>query len=113
MAPPPNASLPKAPPLVRLLVRNAAFGFAVAGAFIGSLLVFDIGGLGTLVAEQRDGPLAAFVLTFATGLTFGSVQMGIAIMQLAEKDEDKPPRGRTMPIGPLAPVRRRPRFGRH
>lgn len=112
MARPPKTPPPKTPPLVRLLVRNAAFGFAVAGAFIGSLLIFDIGGLGTLVAEQRDGPLAAVVLTFATGLTFGSVQMGIAIMQLADKDEGKPPRGRGIPLGPLAPARRHSRIGR-
>lgn len=105
--PPGGAGLP---PLVRLLARNAAFGFAVAIVFVGAMLLLDINGLGTLILHSPDGIIATFALTFATGLTFGSVQMGIAIMQLADADADDGP------AGPGEGPGRRPRddiFHRH
>jgi len=79
------------PPLVALLMRNAALGFCVAALFIGAMVLFDVGGLGGLVMNSPDGLIAVGALTFATGLTFGSVQMGIAIMQLADADADDGP----------------------
>ncbi|PWR25919.1 hypothetical protein [Zavarzinia aquatilis] len=85
-APPGGAGLP---PLVRLLARNAAFGFLVAICFVAAMLLLDINGLGTLILHSPDGIIATFALTFATGLTFGGVQMGIAIMQLADDDADE------------------------
>ncbi|MCW0181882.1 MAG: hypothetical protein OJI70_08925, partial [Zavarzinia sp.] len=82
------------PPLVRLLARNAALGFMVAIVFVGAMLLLDINGLGTLILHSPDGIIATFALTFATGLTFGGVQMAIAIMQLAEGEQDMaPPKG--------------------
>ncbi len=83
--PPGGAGLP---PLVRLLARNAALGFMVAIVFVGAMLLLDINGLGTLILHSPDGIIATFALTFATGLTFGGVQMAIAIMQLAEGEQD-------------------------
>jgi hypothetical protein len=82
------------PPLIVLLLRNAALGFAVAIAFVAAMLLFDVGGLGSLVSHSPDGVVATLALTFVTGLTFGSVQMGIAIMGLAEDDGAGPPGGR-------------------
>lgn len=84
-SPPGGAGLP---PLVRLLARNAALGFMVAIVFVGAMLLLDINGLGTLILHSPDAVLATFALTFATGLTFGGVQMAIAIMQLAEGEQD-------------------------
>lgn len=78
----------RVPPLVALLIRNAALGFCLAIVFVAAMLLADVGGLGTLVAHSPDGPIAVFALTFATGLTFGSVQMGIAIMQLGNEDDE-------------------------
>lgn len=104
------------PPLVALLMRNAALGFCVAALFIGAMVLFDVGGLGGLVMNSPDGLIAVGALTFATGLTFGSVQMGIAIMQLAERDEGDSGRGgRRMPVQQLAHavVRRRHRAQGH
>lgn len=94
------------PPLVRLLYRNAALGFAVAACFVTALVVFDINGLGTLILNSPDGAIAAFVLTFATGLTFASVQMAIAIMQLAEGEQDGGPAGEDDDDEPGGPRRR-------
>ncbi|MCF4164773.1 hypothetical protein L2U69_03860 [Zavarzinia compransoris] len=78
----------RVPPLVALLIRNAALGFCVAIVFVAAMLLADVGGLGTLVVRSPDGVIAVFALTFATGLTFGSVQMGIAIMQLGEEEQE-------------------------
>ncbi|SON55473.1 hypothetical protein HDIA_1932 [Hartmannibacter diazotrophicus] len=74
------------PLLVRFLARHALIGFGIAIAFVTTILMLDIGGLGALVTSSPSGCLAAVVLTFAIGLTFSSVQMGFAIMFLADKD---------------------------
>lgn len=93
------------PPLVRLLARNAALGFMVAMVFVGAMLLLDINGLGTLILHSPDGLIATFALTFATGLTFGGVQMAIAIMQLADGEQDMA----SPPDDDAGPRRRRPR----
>ncbi|MGU3496697.1 hypothetical protein ACLBXM_21865 [Xanthobacteraceae bacterium A53D] len=83
------------PVLVRFLMRHAAIGFGIAGLFVAVLLALDIYGLRTLMAASSDGWLAAGILTFAMGLTFSSVQMGAAIMLLAQR-EDRPTGGKRM-----------------
>ncbi|MFA5119753.1 hypothetical protein [Zavarzinia sp.] len=88
----------KWPPLVALLAVNAAQGFAAAFVFIGAILAFDIGGMGHLVFHSPDGWIAGFALTFATGLTFGSVQMGIAVMLLEEREEKDNRPGPRVPL---------------
>lgn len=100
------------PHLVRFLLRHAAIGFGVACVFVALLLALDAHGLRTLMVRGADGWLAAGVLTFAMGLTFGSVQMGVAVMLLTARDEGG--RGRRRPTrrspaaahlaGPLTPV---------
>lgn len=69
-------------PLVRFLIRHAAIGCAIAVAFVGVLVTFDIGGLRSLAGSSSSGPLAIVLLTVASALTFASVQMGFAIMLL-------------------------------
>ncbi len=68
------------PELIRLLLRNAALGFAIAALFVALLLISDMGGVGTLVANSDMGLVAVFMLTFFVGLTFASAQMGFAVM---------------------------------
>lgn len=70
------------PGLVKFLLRHAAFGFAMGAVFSAAVLYFDIAGIGTLIitAEPGIAVLAAALQTFFLGLTFGSVQMGIALM---------------------------------
>lgn len=81
-------------PLTWFLARHALIGFGVAVLFSGMLFWLDAAGLRTLVAASPVGMIAAGALTFLFCLTFGSVQMGIAIMQLADQDER--PRGRRL-----------------
>ncbi|MGB0085360.1 MAG: hypothetical protein WBP94_08330 [Rhodomicrobiaceae bacterium] len=84
------------PELIKLLLRNAAIGFGIAAIFVTLLLLSDTGGVGTLVANSDMGVLAVFMLTFFTGLTFGSVQMGFAVMT-AHKQDDGRGRGKRLP----------------
>lgn len=73
------------PVLVRFLMRHALIGFGIAILFVAALLGVDAKGLRTLMLASPDGLLAAGVLTFAMGLTFSSVQMGIAVMLLPDR----------------------------
>lgn len=78
------------PDLVRFLAHNAAIGFAAAIVFVFFLLVMDINGLWTLVTTTNGGSIAVFILTFFVGLTFASVQMGIAVMRERKKAPNTP-----------------------
>lgn len=91
------------PFLVRFLVRHAVIGFGLAIVFVGALTAFDVFHLGGLLRGSEDGLLALAVLTFALGITFGSVQMGFAVM-LMDEDKTEPPRGRRAPIARLVPI---------
>ena len=69
------------PYLVRFLIGHAVIGFGVALATVAMIIVFDVAGLGTLAFESESGLLAVSLLTFFMGLTFGSAQMGFAVMR--------------------------------
>lgn len=75
------------PPLIRFLTRHAAIGFAIAVICVCMMLWIDVGGLRTLASGSDSGPLAVLLLTAALGLTFGSVQMGFAIMLLGDRQD--------------------------
>jgi len=89
------------PFLIRFLVRHAAIGVGVATIFVAALVALDVARLGTLVTTSGDGLLAVVVLTFALGITFGSVQMGFAIMLMSDRDE--PRRGHRVRLTRLVP----------
>lgn len=96
------------PKHVGFLLRHALIGCTMAVLFVGALLAFDVARLGTLMVESTNGPLAALVLTVALCITFGSVQMGFAVMMLGEDDETGGHR-RPVPNLALVPVRVRSR----
>lgn len=79
------------PKLVRFLLVHAALGFGLAIAFTAVLLTYDVSGLARLIARDRAGWLAVSVLTFVLGLTFGSLQMGAAVMLSHRGGEDGHP----------------------
>lgn len=97
--------------LTRFLALHALIGFGVAGLFAGLLFGLDVAGLRSLVAQSQVGWIAAGALTFLLCLTFGSVQMGIAVMQLGAEQTPRglrrrPSPGRAFGLAPQAvPVR--------
>jgi len=80
------------PKLIQLYIRNVVLGFAIAAAFVGMLLWFNVMNLWHLVSTSDAGLLAVFILWFMHGIVFAGVQFGWAVMALADKD-DVGPRG--------------------
>ena len=80
-----NMKKPKLPTLVRFLALHAGWGIVLGCAFVLALINADFLGVGTLLARDESG-IATFLLFFQTGLTFGGVSMGVAVMNLREDD---------------------------
>lgn len=74
----------RANPLVRLFVLHTLAGFAISALLMALILGFDLGGLRRLFA---GAPWVVALLWFFSGLTFASVQMGIAVMSLAQGEQ--------------------------
>ena len=68
------------PPLVRFMLLHGLVGFAIATLSILGFLVQDPGGMGTLLLRGAGHWWPAVLLWFFLGLTFGSVQIGVATM---------------------------------
>lgn len=92
------------PKLVRLYITSVAIGFGLAAAFVAMLVWFDVGGLGHLVLDTTSGWIAGLMLWVSNGIIFAGTQFGIAIMNMAEKDET-PRGGRRQMHGEPIPVR--------
>lgn len=80
--------------LVRFLLAHAVLGFAIAVVAVSGILLFGNGPLGLLVHSAEFGWLALALMTFMIGLTCASVQMGVAVMLLRERDDGTPRGGR-------------------
>ena len=91
------------PALIKLYIRNVLLGFAIAAAFVGMLLWFDVMNLWSLVSNSEVGLIAVFILWFMNGIVFAGVQFGFAIMSMAE--DQNGPRGGTPIAHELKPVR--------
>lgn len=88
-------------PLVRLFVVNTLLGFGASTIFVAALLVANAGGLATLIAQQDLWPVV-LLLWFFAGLTFASVQMGVAVMNLAERGPGGGGKRQRLPEGAAA-----------
>lgn len=71
---------------IRFLLKHAAIGAVAGVAFVGLLLAFNAAGLRHLVLNTSEGLIALAVMTILFMITFGSVQMGRAIMSLGRND---------------------------
>ena len=76
------------PQHIKFLLRHAAFGAVIAAVFVALLLWGNVANLWHLVTHTSEGGFAVFLLWAFCTITFGSAQMGIRIMMLAE-DEDQ------------------------
>jgi hypothetical protein len=97
-------SLRRLPVAVRFMLLHGLVGFGLSTLFVAAVLWSDPGGVGQLILKQGGIPVIA-MLWFFTGLTFGSVQIGVAVM-LQEGRDDAPRGGRRQRPRPiLVPVR--------
>ena len=76
------------PAPLRLLLRHALIGYAVATLFVLAILWRDLFGLADLLLQAPEHPWPLALLWLFIGLSFGGVQMGIAIMAQAADDDD-------------------------
>jgi hypothetical protein len=96
-------SLRRIPVAVRFMLVHGLVGFGLAAIFVGAVLWSDPGGVGRLILREGGLPVIA-LLWFFTGLTFGSVQIGAAVM--LQDGTDRPGGGRRLRVPPaLVPVR--------
>lgn len=103
------------PKLIRLYITSVAIGFALSAVFLGLLVWLNVAGLGHLVLHTASGGVAAVMLFVMNGIIFAGVQFAIAIMRLADDDND--PRGglraphvlRAVPVKVAAKLHAKPR----
>ncbi len=92
--------------LTRFVLTHAVIGSAAAVLFVAFLLLLDVGGIGSLAMATEGGFLAVAVMTAFFAITFGSAQIGFALMFAFREDEgaggSRAPRRRLQPA--LAPV---------
>ncbi|HVY97979.1 MAG TPA: hypothetical protein VHA35_00660 [Dongiaceae bacterium] len=88
---------------MRLLLHRFTFGAVAGGAFLVALLVLDIGGLRTLLLDDRESFVPFFMLLVDLCGLFGIVVM---ISSLAEEEPTRP-KGRARVVAAL------PRPARH
>ena len=107
-------SLRRIPPAVRFMVLHGLVGFGLSAIFVAAVLWADPGGVGSLILKHGGLPVIA-MLWFFSGLTFGSVQIGTAVM-LQDGRDDAPRGGRRFrlpqamrwaPAPAMAPARAR------
>lgn len=76
------------PAPLRLLLRHALIGMAIATLSVLAILWRDLFGLASLMLQAPEHPLPLALLWFFTGLTFGGVQVGVAVMAQATDDDE-------------------------
>lgn len=76
------------PELIKLYIRQCFIGLGIAILFVGMLYAFNIGNLWTLVSTSQDGLLVTAMLVFSNAVVFCGVQFAIAVMRMAEPEED-------------------------
>lgn len=94
------------PKLISLYIKSVATGFAIAFAFTGLLVWFNIAGIGKLIMGSDIGWVAFLMVAMFHGIVFAGVQFAYVIMRMAEPADSGPRGGNPAPdVGQqLAPV---------
>ena len=69
------------PAPIRFLLLHAAVGFGLATLLVAAVVLADPGGLAGLLLRAEWHPWPMLLLWLFLGLSFGAVQIGIAVMQ--------------------------------
>ncbi len=81
------------PILVRFLLSHAIIGFGISALATATFVLANPGGAGGILLKAAGHWWPVVVLWFFLGLTFGSAQMGVATMLLADRPERPRPGG--------------------
>jgi hypothetical protein len=74
------------PELLSFLGRHLLFGLAMGVLFASMILTLDVAGLKGLIRASAEPHIALFLLYAFNALTFGSIAMGAAVMNLPLND---------------------------
>lgn len=91
------------PKLVRLLALHGMVGFGIAAVFVAGFLWANPGDARHLLLASAGHWWPALILWFFLGLSFGSVQIGVAVMLLAD-GPNQPGGGHRVRLRRLVPV---------
>lgn len=81
------------PRLTRFVLLHSAIGATAGIVFVVLLIAFDVANVGSLVLASDVGMLASAVLAAFFAITFGSVQVGVALTLTFSDNEPKRPNG--------------------
>lgn len=70
------------PQLVRFLALHLGLGIAIGVAFASLVIMSNVSGIKTLIAESSNPYLVLVLLYASNALTFGSLAMAIGVMTL-------------------------------
>ncbi|WP_149541361.1 hypothetical protein [Siccirubricoccus phaeus] len=91
----------------RFMLRHAAIGYGLATLFLAALLLADPGGVAGVLRQAAGHPWPLLLLWYFCGLTFAGIQIGAAVMLLAERPEEEGRGGHPQLIPIPVPVTRR------
>ncbi len=74
--------------IARFYIRHSLIGFGMAAVFVALLLWFNVANLAHLILSSPSWALALFMLWFFNGIVFAGVQFGVAVMSMAEPQDD-------------------------
>jgi hypothetical protein len=92
------------PKLIKLYIVNVAIGFGISALFLGLVLALDLAHLRHLVLETPSGWIGGMLFFLSNGIVFAGVQFAIAVMSLAE-DDNQGPRGGIRQLLHLVPAK--------
>jgi len=76
------------PHIARFYIRHSLIGFGMAAIFVALLLWFNVANLAHLILSSPSWALALFMLWFFNGIVFAGVQFGLAVMSMADSEDD-------------------------
>lgn len=82
---------------LRLVMKHAIIGWFIGLSFVALMLAFDVAKIWTLASSNSAGVLAIGVMSVFFAITFGSVQVGIALTLEAERTDPPNSKKRKMP----------------
>jgi hypothetical protein len=96
------------PKLIRFYIINCVIGFTVAAIFTGAIMWFNVANLWHLISGSDIGVMAIIVFWVLNGIVFAGVQFGVAVMLMADKDDDDegPRGGHGVPVRVAATAKR-------
>ncbi|MEM6303301.1 MAG: hypothetical protein AAF744_01180 [Pseudomonadota bacterium] len=76
--------------MIRFFLTQAVIGFIVATVFVAVLLFLNVANLWHLISGSDVGLIALVVFWALNALVFAGAQMAVAVMLMADEEDDAP-----------------------